>query len=213
MTCLYYIQMNVGSKEEGFKVKEKPTICFGGITSGFVHASKTETYLTGKSLSDSATLKGALKTLKEELQPHSAILEADPEYRRNLAQGLLYKVILGIVNETINDNLKSGACNIQRGVSKGQQSYKSDTDMWPMNQGLAKVEGKSQCTGEAQYIDDMPKYPGELSAAMVQSQLANCDIDSVDTSAALVNKNDKLICDFNLILFLFLGLAWCQTLY
>ena len=52
--------------------------------------------------------------------------------------------------------------------------------------GVPKLEGKVQCTGEAQYTDDFPKQPGELVAAMVQAKQARCELDTVDTSAALV---------------------------
>ena len=54
--------------------------------------------------------------------------------------------------------------------------------------GVPKLEGKVQCTGEAEYTDDFPKQPGELVAAMVQAKQARCELDTVDTSAALVRK-------------------------
>ena len=124
-------------------MKEKPSICFGGITHGFVHAVQTENFLDGKCLSDPMTLDGALKTLSEELNPHSDLLEAEPIYRKNLAQGLLYKTILGIVCEILDDRTKSGATNFARfkEVSNGQQFFKSDTELWPMNQAIPKIEG------------------------------------------------------------------------
>ena len=81
--------------------------------------------------------------------------------------------------------MRSGSTILQRDVSKGQQTYKTDESLWPLNQGIAKVEGKSQCTGEAQYIDDMPRYPGELSAAMVTGTRSNCELDVVDPAPAL----------------------------
>lgn len=99
---------------DGYKVKEKPSICFGGIREGFVHAVKTEDYLTGKCLNDPNVMQIALKTLAEELNPEFAILEADPEYRRNLAQGLLYKTILGVISQTLEPKMKSGAENLNR---------------------------------------------------------------------------------------------------
>ena len=40
--------------------------------------------------------------------------------------------------------------------------------------------------GEAEYIDDIPKFPGELHAAFVLATLANCELDLVDPSPALV---------------------------
>ena len=59
--------------------------------------------------------------------------------------------------------------------------------MWPMNKPLPKLEGKVQCTGEAEYIDDIPEIKGELHAAMLQSDVAKCELDVVDPSAALVS--------------------------
>ena len=83
--------------------------------------------------------------------------------------------------------LKSSAQReLPRGVSKGVQSYPNFEDEWPMYQPIPKLESKSQCTGEAEYIDDIPPIYGELHAAMVQAEQANCDLDVVDASAALV---------------------------
>ena len=48
-----------------------------------------------------------------------------------------------------------------------------------------KIEGKMQCTGEAEYIADFPQYPHELQAAFVLSEKGNCEIEKVDPSAAL----------------------------
>ena len=69
----------------------------------------------------------------------------------------------------------------------GQQFYKSDSEMWPMNKGIPKVEGKVQCSGEAEYVGDVYLPPGGLHAAMLKATQANCELDVVDTSAALVS--------------------------
>ena len=114
------VQFNVEAKASGFRVKEKPSICYGGITHGFVHATKTEAFLLGKQLSDPSALKGALRTLSEELVPHSNEIEADPMYRKNLAFSLLYKAFLAITFETLDDKMKSAVKNVlHRDVSKG----------------------------------------------------------------------------------------------
>ena len=54
--------------------------------------------------------------------------------------------------------------------------------------GLPKIEGKSQCTGESQYVNDIPVQKGELFAAFVLTTVANCDLDVVDVSAAMVSR-------------------------
>ena len=102
----------------------------------------------------------------------------------------MYKTILAIVNESLDDRLKSGASKIARfkEVSQGNQFYKSDSDLYPMNQPIPKVEGKAQLTGEAEYTDDIPPIFGELHAAVVQAKQANCELDVVDASAALVSE-------------------------
>jgi len=51
---------------------------------------------------------------------------------------------------------------------------------------VEKTEAKVQCSGEAQYVNDIPSSTGEVHAAFVLSQRGNCDIDSVKTDAALV---------------------------
>jgi xanthine dehydrogenase molybdopterin-binding subunit B len=56
-----------------------------------------------------------------------------------------------------------------------------------VNEPIPKLEGQSQCSGEAQYVNDMPSFPGELTAIFVMATIANCDIDTIDASAALVS--------------------------
>jgi xanthine dehydrogenase/oxidase len=58
-----------------------------------------------------------------------------------------------------------------------------------VNEPIPKLEGQSQCSGEAQYVNDMPSFPGELTAIFVMATIANCDIDTIDASAALVSSN------------------------
>lgn len=55
-----------------------------------------------------------------------------------------------------------------------------------VNEPIPKIEGQSQCSGEAEYINDIPNFPGELSAYYVLASVGNCDLDTVDASAALV---------------------------
>ena len=44
-----------------------------------------------------------------------------------------------------------------------------------------------QCTGEAEYVDDMPALPGQLYASFVKSTQANATIQNIDTSAIVVS--------------------------
>lgn len=75
-----------------FKVKSA-RILFGGINPEFIHAKNTEAYLVGKNLIDNVTIQGALAKLNDELKPDHVLPDASPEFRKNLAMSLFYKVI------------------------------------------------------------------------------------------------------------------------
>ena len=92
-----------------------------------------------------------------------------------------------------SERLKSAAeREIHRGLSKGKQSHSDFEEEWPMYQPIPKIEGKSQCTGEAEYIGDIGKFKGEVHAAFVTADQAVGELDSVDPSEALVR---RMICD------------------
>ena len=83
--------------------------------------------------------------------------------------------------------MQSGAGELERGLSGGQQSYETDEDLWPVSEPREKVEAKWQTSGEIQYTGDIPLKQGELHGAFVLSSKANCDIISLDPSQALVS--------------------------
>ena len=87
-----------------------------------------------------------------------------------------------------SSNLKSAASReLPRGLSKGKQTYPGFEEEWPMYQPIPKIESKSQCTGEAEYIGDISKFKGEVYVAFVMADQAVGELDNVDTSEALVN--------------------------
>ena len=81
---------------------------------------------------------------------------------------------------------------MSRDISKGSQTFENTDPNDPVGRPLPKYEAKIQCTGEAEYIDDIPSVPGELVGYFVLAKVANCDLDVIDASAALVSKDWKL---------------------
>lgn len=143
--------------EEGqvdFQKLESVHLCFGGIAPDvskyrkgskdqyltyslpffisfpqFVHAKQTEEFLQGKNPFDVAVLDSAYQILAEEIHPDSPMLDASPEYRKQLALGLFYKGILRIATDcgvNVDEKLKSGGTLLHRPLSAGQQSFTSD---------------------------------------------------------------------------------------
>lgn len=82
----------------GFLVKitsdsvEECRIVYGGINPSFVRASNTESLLLRQKLYDNNTLQKVYKSLDEEIVPNDSPPDPTPEYRKNLAIALFYKV-------------------------------------------------------------------------------------------------------------------------
>lgn len=94
----------------------------------FVHAVQTESFLRGKNPFDAAVLDSAFQILMQELQPDSNLLDASPEYRKQLALGIFYKGILRLAagcGVNLDARVQSGATLLQRPLSTGQQSFES----------------------------------------------------------------------------------------
>ncbi|CAG7720322.1 unnamed protein product [Allacma fusca] len=170
-----------------FKITEKPSICFGGINPKFVHATRTEESLTGADLADPNALKQAIRTLDEEVEPDHHLPDATPQYRKQLTKSLLYKVILGILGEKADENLRSGAIDLPRKPNSGKQIYDTDEDFAdsPLYKPVAKLEALIQCSGEAEYVNDIPKQTDELAGVFVLATVANAEILNIDASDAL----------------------------
>ena len=93
--------------------------------------------------------------------------------------------VLGILGDSASAGVRSGAGSIQRGVSRGDQNYTTDPRLYPLGKPIPKLESRAQCTGEAEYAGDIPPMPGELHAALVYSDMANCELDTVDPAPAM----------------------------
>ncbi|CAB0016975.1 unnamed protein product [Nesidiocoris tenuis] len=161
-------------KTKNYQVIEKPRIVFGGINPHFVsicilfiiaffsarltfcfawqvHASKTEEFLTGKPLLDNQTIKEALEILQTELNPNLVLPDPSPDYRKGLAVSLLYKFVLSLNPNAVNERNKSGSSLLTRSVSSGRQDFDTDRSRWPVNQPVPKLEGLMQCADDVKY--------------------------------------------------------------
>ncbi|XP_055537446.1 uncharacterized protein LOC129725515 isoform X2 [Wyeomyia smithii] len=170
------------------KVPEQVTIVFGGINPSFVHATQTENFLLGRPLLNNETLQQASEILSTELEPDWVLPDASPAYRKQLAISLLYKCVLSIASENSIDSeakFKSGGSTLQRPLSSGKQSYDTYPKKWPLTQNITKLEGLAQTSGEAEYINDMPRVWNELHGAFVMATAVHVRIIKIDATKAL----------------------------
>ncbi|KAK3874524.1 hypothetical protein Pcinc_020543 [Petrolisthes cinctipes] len=171
-----------------FTITSRPTILYGGINPQFVHASKTEDFLTGRSLSEPDLVVRACEVLKTEVFPDSQPEDASPQYRASLTQSLLFKAIISIQSDlgyTVSPSLVSAGSTIQRPLSSGQQTFNTDQTTWPLGQPIPKVEALTQVAGEADFMNDVASLPDELTGVFIQSSVGRANITSIDTSQAM----------------------------
>ena len=53
-------------------------------------------------------------------------------------------------------------------------------------ESVMKMEAEIQTSGEAEFTDDIPPTTNQLYGAVVLTEKANCKLDSIDASAAMV---------------------------
>lgn len=166
-------------------------ICYGGINPNFIHAEATEKLLTGvDDLYTNEILEKAIKSLQSEIVPDSNLLDPSVEYRRNLAIALFYRFILTTAPaDKIDSKYSSGGMGLDRPLSSGSQTYQSNEKTYPLTKPALKYEGLIQCSGEAEYVNDMFSHLGvenELWAAFVPATQVHSKIVSIDATKALV---------------------------
>ncbi|XP_049290771.1 uncharacterized protein LOC125767868 [Anopheles funestus] len=164
------------------------SICYGGINPGFTHAVQLESFLVGKDIFQQSVLREALQVLNNTITPNYVPPDASAEYRKHLAVTLFYRAILSIAEDRgvqLNALYSSGLQLSKRMLSKGQQTYDTIQQNWPVTKNIPKVEGLSQTAGEADYTDDIPNLPGQLFGAFVLATKPRTSILRIDPTEAL----------------------------
>ena len=46
-----------------------------------------------------------------------------------------------------DEQLRSGASDLERGLTTGKQDFDTDAQHWPIHQPVVKLEARAQCTG------------------------------------------------------------------
>ncbi|CAL8110869.1 unnamed protein product [Orchesella dallaii] len=178
-------------KTNGFTVSTKPSICYGGVNPSFVHAKATEEHFIGKQMKDA--LPGALQTLTRETVPNLSPPLTSPEHRLGLAQSLLYKFVLGVIRQSVQPRLRTGADDVDRGLNIGTQTFDTDKSKWPLYQPIPKLESFPQVSGEAEFINDIQSKFNELFGVFVLSNVAKATISKIDTSHAMIFASKKVL--------------------
>ncbi|KAF1963067.1 xanthine dehydrogenase/oxidase [Byssothecium circinans] len=165
-------------------------LVYGGMAPTTIAAKKAMDFLHGKKFTDLKTLEGVMGTLEEDFDLRFGVPGGMATYRKSLALGFFYKFyhdVLAQLNAGAADLDSQAIGEIERDISKGEKDHKAAEAYTQRILGTQKPHGAAmqQCTGEAQYTDDIPLQRNELYGCLVLSTKAHAKLVSVDPEPAL----------------------------
>lgn len=177
------------SLDQGHNVKNVDLV-YGGMAATTISAKKAMQYLQGKKWTAPSTLEGTMNALERDFDLRFGVPGGMATYRKSLAFGFFYRFYHEVLSEldvsksNIDEDVRG---EIERAISSGRKDHDATQEYEQRILGKAKphVAALKQCTGEAQYTDDIPVQKNELYGVMVLSTKAHAKIISVDPSPAL----------------------------
>jgi xanthine dehydrogenase/oxidase len=177
------------SLDEGHKI-ESVNLIYGGMAPTTVAAKEAMDYLYGKKWTDPATLEGTMNALGEDFDLRFGVPGGMATYRKSLALGFFYRFYHEVLSELkvnqsgIDEDVRG---EIERAISTGKKDHEATEAYQQRLVGKANphLAALKQCTGEAQYTDDIPVQKNELYGVMVLSSKAHAKILDVDVSPAM----------------------------
>lgn len=165
---------------------EEVSIVYGGMAPTTKESLKTQEALRGKHWFHSETLDVALAALLEDYNLPYGVPGGMAEYRKTLTLSLFFRFWhesaaefgLGHVDTEVIDE-------IHRAISTGARDDVNPYEQRVVGKQIAHLSALKQCTGEAEYIDDMPHFERELYGGLVMSAKAHAKLLSVDWEPAL----------------------------
>lgn len=117
---------------------------------------------------DQEFLRRSLEWLSEEFALSSSVPGGMARYRLSLMLSFFFKFFQHLKGE------EASVSRYERGISKGHQDFEISSSAV----GSSQLHNSSlkQTTGEAQYVDDIPKFENEKFAALVLSDRAHAEI-------------------------------------
>ncbi|KAF2187174.1 hypothetical protein K469DRAFT_705737 [Zopfia rhizophila CBS 207.26] len=171
--------------DEADRVKDV-CLVYGGMAPTTKEASQTQSALLGKKWFSSKSLEAGLAALSQDFDLNYSVPGGMAHYRKTLALSLFFRfwhesaaeLGLGDVDGQVIDE-------IHRDISTGTRDDYNPTEQRVVGKQVPHLSALKQCTGEAEYIDDMPRQDRELFGGLVLSSKAHARLVSVDWSPAL----------------------------
>ncbi|KAI9839558.1 MAG: hypothetical protein M1819_002184 [Sarea resinae] len=169
---------------------ESADLIYGGMAPTTIAAKQATSYILGKKLTNPSTLEGVMNALEKDFDLRFGVPGGMAIYRKSLALGFFYKfyhVVLSQLEVKESDVDLEAIGEIERIISTGKKDHSATLAYEQRVLGKAQphVAAMKQCTGEAQYTDDIPLQKNELYGTLVLSTRPHAKILSVDYSPAM----------------------------
>ena len=174
-------------------------LAYGGMAPFTLLAEKTQLSLQGLKWHDSRTLQKGLEILCEDFDLPFGVPGGMATYRKTLSLSFFFRfwheVVLELDLGHVDIDL---AEEIHRGISSGARDNHNPYEQRVVGKQVAHLSALKQNTGEAEYLDDMPKQDRELHGALVLSTKAHAKLVDIDWKPAVgaglalgyIDKND-----------------------
>ncbi|KAK3067006.1 hypothetical protein LTR53_016366, partial [Teratosphaeriaceae sp. CCFEE 6253] len=171
-------------------VVEDCSLVYGGMAPITIAAKKAMAHLQGKKFTDPKTLEGVMNALEQDFDLRFGVPGGMATYRKSLALGFFYRFyheVRAALNPDDADVDEDALAEIEREISKGRKDHASGAayEQKILGREQPHVAALKQCTGEAQYTDDIPVQKNELYGCLVLSTKAHAKLLSVDAASAL----------------------------
>ncbi|KAF2133020.1 xanthine dehydrogenase/oxidase [Dothidotthia symphoricarpi CBS 119687] len=167
-------------------VVEDVCLAYGGMAPTTKDSPKTQKALIGRRWFHSETLDAALTALLEDYDLPYTVPGGMPTYRKTLTLSLFFRFWHESAAEFGLGNVDDQAVDeIHRAISGGTRDDYNPYEQRIVGKQIAHLSALKQCTGEAEYLDDMPRLDRELFGGLVMSSKAHANILSTDYEPAL----------------------------
>jgi xanthine dehydrogenase/oxidase len=161
-------------------------LAYGGMARKTVLATTTMTSLLGKKWHSSATLNSAISSLAAEFPLSYDVPGGMATYRRTLTLSLFFRFWHSSISSLLGVAMDPSLVDeIHRSISHGSRDNYNPHEQRVVGKQIPHLSALKQNTGEAQYVDDMPRQDRELYGAMVLSSCAHAKLVSVDWTPAI----------------------------
>ncbi|EOO00385.1 putative xanthine dehydrogenase protein [Phaeoacremonium minimum UCRPA7] len=189
----------------GFRVRldvkglvEDIALAFGGMAPITIPALKTQQALMGKMWEDQSTMDTALASLRSEMSLPFGVPGGMAQYRMSLVCSFFIRFWHESLHEFGLRQIDPSITEIHRDVSHGTRDSSNFVEQRVVGKNIPHLSALKQCTGEAEYVDDIPRQESELFGGIVFSTKAHAKLLDIDWKPALelpgvvgyIDKND-----------------------